>query len=331
MATIYEVAARSGVSPATVSRVFNNAAVSPAKTRLVRKAATELGYTPNRTARSLRKKRSDVLALIIPDIANPFFTEIARGVEDVAQQAGYSLVLCDSDEDHKKESRYIDIAISENMAGIILAPAGDQCDLSQLITQRRPVVAIDRSPGEFNVDLVTVDNRAGGRAATQALIRQGYQRVACITGPSEVETAQLRAEGWRETVTSETRLAEPSSYLRHADYRVTGGRTAMQSLLSMPNPPDAVFIANNLMCVGALEELALRPAPIQNIGLATFGEIPYAELIPAPIITIRIPVRHLGTTAAAMLLERINGDTQPARTIVLRSESAKLYGGRNVI
>lgn len=319
MTTIYEVAARSGVSPATVSRVFNGMNVSAEKSRLVRRAAEELGYTPNRTARNLRKKNSEVLALVIPDIENPFFTAIARGVEDVAQAAGYSLVLCNTDEDHGKEARYIDIAISENMAGIILAPAGDHCDLSGLIERGRPVVAVDRSPHGFDVDAVTVDNRAGGRAATRALFEQGYERVACITGPADVETAQLRAEGWHQAVVADGRMPDPEAYLKHADYRVDGGRTAMIDLLGMPEPPDAVFIANNLMSVGALQVLLQRGIHPPEIGLASFGDLPYAALAPDAITIVHLPARHLGVTAATMLLERIGGDTQPARTVVLRN------------
>lgn len=321
MATIYEVAAQSGVSPATVSRVFNGMSVSAAKAKLVRKAAAELGYMPNRTARSLRKKHSEVLALIIPDIENPFFTAIARGVEDVAQAAGYSLVLCDTDEDHEKEARYIDIAISENMAGVILAPAGDRCDLSQLIGRGRPIVAVDRSPRGADVDVVTVDNRAGSRTATQALLDQGYHNVACITGPVDVETAQLRAEGWRQAVAPDGRMGQQlGAYLRHADYRVDGGRAAMSDLLDMSVPPDAVFVANNLMGVGALQVLVERDALPPQIGVASFGEVPYSAFLPGPVTTVQVPVRRLGMVAASMLLERIGGDTQPARTVVLRNK-----------
>ena len=172
MATIYEVATLAGVSPATVSRVFNGHTVSEDKIRQVRAAAKKLRYEPNRTARTLRRQRSDLIALVIPDIENPFFTSLARGVEDVAQSSGYSVVLCNTDEDYKKEVRYFDIVMSENMAGVILAAAGDRSDLSGLISRGRPIVAVDRGPHGFNVDAVMVDNRAGGIEATQALIDQ---------------------------------------------------------------------------------------------------------------------------------------------------------------
>ena len=315
MATIYEVAALAGVSPATVSRVFNGMNVSAEKSKLVRKAADELKFTPNRTARTLRKRNSEVLALVIPDIENPFFTSLARGVEDVAHAAGYSVVLCNSDGDREKEAKYLDIAVSEDMGGVIIAAADEHSNVDSLLARGRPVVAVDRSPHGVEVDAVTVDNRAGGRAATQALFDQGYRRVACITGPADVETAILRADGWRSATTAAKVTYRPEDYLLNADFRVD----AMRALLSMAEPPDAVFVANNLMSVGALQVLIERRQMPPAVGMASFGDLPFAALAPAGITVVHLPARHLGVTAATMLLERIRGDQQPARTVVLRN------------
>jgi LacI family transcriptional regulator len=316
MSTIYEVAALAGVSPATVSRVLNGVNVSPEKSKLVRDAAEHLAFTPNRTARTLRKKSSEVIALVIPDIENPFFTSMARGVEDVAQAAGYSVVLCNTDEDARKEARYLTIAVSENMAGVIIAAASDRVDLGGLLHRQRPVVAVDRSPQGFNIDAVMVDNLAGGRDASQSLYDRGFRRVACITGPRDVETAQRRADGWRQVVTSD---AGAEKYLRHANFRVDGGRAAMEDLLAMDEPPDAVFVANNLMSVGALQVLFERRLT-PGVGLASFGDLPFSTLPQTEVTIIPLPARQLGVTAATLLIERINGDDQPARTIVLRNE-----------
>lgn len=323
MSTIYEVATRAGVSPATVSRVFNGMNVSAEKSKLVREAAEQLSFTPNRTARALRRQNSLIIALVIPDIENPFFTSLARGVEDVAQAAGYCVVLCNTDEDHGKEARYLDIAVSENMAGVILAAAGDHSDLSGLIARKRPIVAVDRGPHGFDVDAVMVDSRSGGRAATRALVDQGFQRVGCITGPEDVETAQQRADGWRQVVAKAHRGVDSGAYLRHANYRVDGGRDAMRDLLAMDQPPDAVFVANNMMSVGALQVLSERGILPPQFGMAIFGDLPFAALTPTGITVVHLPARHLGVTAAKLLLERINGDDQPARTIVLRNEVSR--------
>jgi LacI family transcriptional regulator len=321
MPTIYEVAAAAGVSPATVSRVFNGANVSPEKAERVREAAKALSFTPSRTARTLRLQSSEVIALVIPDIENPFFTALARGVEDVARAAGYSVVLCNTDEDHEKELRYLDIALSATMAGVIIAAAGGNSDLSGLLARKCPVVAVDRSPHGVDVDAVIVDNRAGGRAATRALLEQGFARIACITGPSDVETATQRADGWRDAIAG--RGAEDSErYLRYANFRVDGGARAMSELLAMSEPPDAVFVANNLMSVGALQVLAEQAKLPPATGVAIFGDLPFLPLVPIPITVVHMPARHLGVTAAKLLLERINGDDQPARTIVLRNQVA---------
>lgn len=315
MSTIYDVATLAGVSPATVSRVLNGIAVSPEKAQRVREAAEELSFTPNRTARSLRKQHSEVIALVIPDIENPFFTSVARGVEDVAQAAGFSVVLCNTDDDPEKEARYLRIAVSENMAGVILATAGGQADLAPLLGRGRPIVAVDRRPHGHDIDSVLLDSVAGGRDATLALYAQGFERIACITGPSTVETAERRAQGWHEAVRENG--GDPGGYLRYTDFRVAGGRAAMTDLLAMETPPDAVFVANNLMSVGALQILAEHGLTPPRIGVAVFGDLPFLVQPPIGVTVIPLPARRLGERAASLLLERLEGDDQPARTLVL--------------
>jgi len=316
MATIYDVAALAGVSPATVSRVFNGITVSAERSERVRAAAERLSFIPNRTARTLRKQSSEVIALIIPDIENPFFTALARGVEDVAQASGYSVVLCNTDEDAEKEARYLDVVVSENMAGIILAAASDLVNLTDLTRRGRPVVAVDRSLPE--VDTVTVDNVAGGRDATRALVEQGFQRIACITGPGGRTTAEGRADGWREVLmTMSAGHVDPDRYLRYADFRVEGGHAAMVDLLNLPEPPDAVFVANNLMAVGALRALIEHDLTPPLVGMASFGDLPFATLSPRGVTVIPLPARLLGEAAAQLLIERLQGDDRPRQAIRL--------------
>jgi LacI family transcriptional regulator len=318
MATIYEVAALAGVSPATVSRVLNGRSVSAEKARLVRKAADTLNFTVNRTARDLRRRHSEVIALLVPDIENPFFTALARGVEDRAQESGYSVVLCNTDDDAEKENKYLEIASSANMAGVILAPSPEHTDLGSLLDRGKPVVAVDRTTG-FDVDAVMVDNRAIGSAATSALADQGFRRIACIAGPLDPASPEERSEAWAQVVRSRTPDAS-DAYLVHANYRVDGGRAAMTSLLAMDTPPDAVVATNNLMGVGALQVLFESGLTPPSFGVAVCGELPFSTYSPSAVTQVRIPARHLGTTAATLLLDRIEGDSQPARTVVLRGE-----------
>jgi len=320
MATIYEVAKLAGVSPATVSRFFNGNTVSPEKQRAVRDAAAKLAFTPNKTARRLRKQSSEVIALLIPDIENPFFTALARGVEDRAQAAGFSIVLCNTDDDPGKELRYLQIAASEQMAGVILAPASDEADLGAIASLGSPVVAVDRTT-PYPVDAVKVDNRAAGIAATTALFDAGHRRIACIAGPAGIESTEDRFLGWRQVMTAR-RAAMPDGYLQHANFRADGGHAAMRRLLAQDEPPDAVLTTNNLMGVGALQAMVEAGVDPARFGLAVVGELPFLFLTPPAVVQIRLPARHLGTTAATMLLERIGGDAQPPRTIVLRAERA---------
>lgn len=317
MATIYEVATLAGVSPATVSRVFNGTSVSPGKARAVRDAAAELRFTPDKTAQRLRKRTSEIVALLIPDIENPFFTALARGVEDRAREAGFSVVLCNTDDDPDKETRYMEIAAAEGMAGVILAPAWGGGDLSMLIEHGRPVVAVDRATG-YDIDAVMVDNRAAGVAAATALFDAGYRLVACIAGPRDIELTEERFIGWHQ-VAADRGMPGADAYLRHANFRVDGGRAAMRELLEMPQRPEAVVTTNNLMAVGALQVLAEAGIAPPEFGVAVIGDLPFATFAPESITQIPLPARHLGVTAASLLLDRIGGDSQPARTVVLRA------------
>lgn len=319
MATIYDVARLAGVSPATVSRVYNGMGVSAEKTRAVRKAATQLRFTPSRTARTLRKQESEVIALVIPDIENPYFTELARGVEDVAQSQGYSVVLCNSDSQVEKESKYLQIAISEQMAGVIVAAASDHTNLDDTLAAGRPVVAVDRGTG-YDIDGVVMANRTAGQVATENLVAAGFRRIACITGPREIETAYERAEGWRAVIARHFPETDPDELLRYSTFRVDGGRATMEELLALPEPPDALVAGNNLLGVGAIQVLTEHGLTPPSVGVAVVGSLPFTTLSPRAVTVVRLPARHMGVTAAKMLLERIAGDDQPARTVVLRSE-----------
>lgn len=318
-ATIYEVAKLAGVSPATVSRVFNGVGVSELKRQAVHKAVRELNFTPNRTARTLRRRASEVLALVIPDIENPYFTEMARGVEDVASDAGYSLVLCNSDADVEKESTYLQIALAEQMAGVVLAAASEHADLDDLMAAGRPVVAVDRSAG-YDIDRVVMSNRDAGVAATTELARAGARRIACITGPEHIETARDRAHGYLEAMQEHQPGSDPDELLRFATFQVEGGRAAMEELLALPEPPDAVVAGNNMLGVGVIQVLSEHGLTPPRVAVAVIGSLPYTTLSPTAVTVVRLPARQMGVTAARLLLERIGGDVRPARTVVLPYE-----------
>lgn len=319
MANIYDVATQAGVSPSTVSRVFNGVSVSPEKERLVRDAALALGFMPNQAARALRTQRTDVITLIVADIENPFFTALARGVEDVASGARYSVVLCNSDEDLSKEATYLDIAEYQQVAGVIMAPASEFSDVSRVMRGGRPVVSVDRALRSGNVDTVMVDSRARGRKSTEFLLADGYRKIACITGPEHNETAEDRARGWQDAVREHGLDLPPSRWLVHSNNKFDGGLESIRALLDGDDQPDAVFVANNLMGLGVLHGLQEAGIAPVDFGVATSGDFRALTPVPEGVHVIPMPAHQIGETAARILLERINGDTQPPRTVVLRS------------
>jgi len=317
--TIYDVATEAKVSAATVSRVLNGATdVSPELQTRVREAIERMGYRPNSVARSLRRRRSAVWGLVIPDIENPFFTATVRGVEDVAQSSGFSVVLCNSDEDAAKEARYIEVFVDERMAGAIVSPASEQdSDVSALLDRGIPVVSIDRRLQRQDVDAVLVDNRLGAERATAHLLDTGRRRVACIGGLERTTTGQERTEGYRRALAAAGIPVDPQLVVE-GDFKREGGHDAMRRLLSLPQPPDAVFVANNLMSLGAVE--ALREVNVDVPGalaLAMFDDPPWAALLRPPITAVSQPTYAIGAEAAALLSARIRGEDRPTRQVVL--------------
>ena len=313
---ITDVARAAEVSPATVSRVLNGTGgVSPDLSSRVLKAASELGYVPCGSARALRRQHASVWAAIVSDIENPFFTAVVRGIEDVARQAQHRLVLCNSDEDLEREAAYVDVAIAERMAGVVIAVASDkESSLGPLIERHVPVVAIDRSAGR-DIDAVVVDNRLGAEEATRHLLDQGSKRVACITGPARVNTANERFEGYRRALTG-AGIAIDEELIQRADYKESGGHQAALSLLTSRAPPDALFIANNPMAAGALRAIReLGLAIPSDIAIVAFDDSPWTTLTSPQLSVVAQPAYEIGRVAAELLGSA--GTDRSARTIVL--------------
>jgi LacI family transcriptional regulator len=315
VATINDVAARAGVSTATVSRALNGkSTVDPELAARVLDAARELGYQPNGPARNLRRQAAAVIALIISDVENPFFTAIARGVEDVAQGVGYSVVLCNSDESADKERRYIDVAIQERVAGVIVSPTSTATNVDLLTGRGTPVVAVDRPLPDRTSDMVLVDTRLAAMQATEHLITQGYHRIGCITGPSGVRTADDRLSGYRDALRA-AKLRGSPRLVRRTEFKAAGAHKAAQDLLAQPEPPDALLVANSSMAIGVLQALgehAHRPG--RDIGVVAFDDVPWAILVDPPLSVVAQPAYEIGTVAAQLLLARI-ADPHRAPTV----------------
>ncbi len=332
--TIYDVARRAGVSPATVSRVFNGIKVTPSRVEAVNRAAAELGFVPNRNARRLRTNSSEIIAMMIPDIENPFFTAMTRAVEDIARARGYSVMLCNTDEDPVKEQEYLRVAVSDPVAGVILAPSSVTTDLSLALERDVPVVCVDRHPATDQVDTVVADNLEGATSAAMLLFEAGYTRVACVSGPTQVETADLRHQGWLRAYRTATGTEPPEELVIRTSYTLAGGEQATRDLLALPEPPDAIFAANNKLASGVIRVLAEAGKLPPTTGLVSFGGLPLVLLVPVGVMVTHLPARRLGETAATMLMERIGGFTGPGREVVLplvygdEDEGRELIEGR---
>ncbi len=318
-ATIVDVARAAGVSTATVSRVLNDhpKVGSQLKARVLQ-AIKELGYRPSRVARSLRTRRNRVWALIISDIrTGPFFADLVRGVEDVAHGAGYSLFLCNTDEDPAKERAYMELALAENVGGLVLTPSSERTDLSPLINARTPFVLADRSLPTAHADTVIVDNVAGAYQAVSHLLAGGFQRIACITGPLQTTTGERRYAGYGKALVEAGHEVD-ESLVRVADFREAGGLQAMRQLLSGSDPPDALFVTNHLMAIGALQAIDEAGLAIpSDIAVVSFDDPPWSTLLRPPLSAVAQPAYDVGVESARLLLSRLEGYSGVARTVTL--------------
>jgi DNA-binding LacI/PurR family transcriptional regulator len=312
MSTVKEVAKHAGVSTATVSRVLNDLPnVTPDVQARVRASMLALNFHPNRVARSLRTKGTQVIGLIISDIQNLFYVSIARGIEDVASRNGYSLILCNTDEDPQRERLYLETMRAEYVAGIILASTSETGhDLN--LFEGIPVVALDRIIKDISLDTVVTDNIGGAREAVNHLLSLGHRRIGIIRGQQQMTTSLERQMGYEQAL-QEFGLPIDPDLIRYADLRRSSeGHQQTVDLLKLPNPPTAIFSTGTMFTLGtlsAIRELGLRVP--QDVALVTFDEIPWGELLNPPLTTVPQPTYELGQTAAEMLMARIADPERP--------------------
>ncbi len=321
MPRIKDVAQKAGVSVATVSRVINhNPNVKTHLKERVLRAIEEIGYQPSGIARSMRNQSLPVVGLIISDIQNPFFTSMVRAVEDTALENGYTVLLCNSDEDPKKEQLYIDVMARERVAGIIIVPSHSEC-CPGLKKLNIPIVVVDRKLRDMQCDAVLLDNVSGSKQATEYLINLGHRRIGLVAAPTNISVGADRLLGYQKAL-REHGIPEDKSLIEIGNFKETGGYQAAMNLLELELRPTAIFSVNNLMTMGtlkAINEKGLRiPDDISVIG---FDDMPWLTLITPPLTAVRQPVYKMGAEAAKLLFERMNSDIgkSPAR-IILKPE-----------
>ncbi len=326
MANIYDVAKEARVSVATVSAVVNGSAyVSPPLKARVTQAIQKLSYQPNLVARSLAKQRTRTIGMVAPNIANPFWPEVVRGVEDAAHARHYTLLLANSDDEPAKEALYLRLFLAKRVDGILIckAPGRLAPDVAaQLKTSRTPVVQLMRTSTALQSDTVLADERGGSYEAVAHLLRLGYTRIAMINGLKRVSTSQRRLQGYRDALKDWGRPIDASLILE-GNFRVESGYDAGIALLK--RRPDAVFIANYLMAVGfmrALRQYQLR-CP-EDIGVLTCDDHPWLDSFSPRLTTVNLPKYELGKQGATLLIDTLDPpDGTPKRrarqTLMLRT------------
>lgn len=328
MTTIHDVARRAGVSPVTVSRVINGARnVNVATRDRVEQAIRDLGYVPNLAARSLRSRQTFTIALIVPDVTNAFWTTVSRGVEDAAQGGGYSVLLCNTDENLNKQTGYINAVSQQRVDGVIIAPYdSNAANLSQLRELHTPTVVIDRRVDGWEVDTVRSDSVSTAYALVQHLISLGHRRIALVTGPTVTSTAEDRVAGYRMALEDAGIPVDPR-LIRRGEYRARSGRQQTDQLFEEGLNPTAIVGANNLVAMGALESIRDHGKIVpQDIALVCFDELPELSGF-YPFMTVVVqPAYDMGLNAAQLLLSRINNDAPlPPRKVILPSRMVLRY------
>jgi LacI family transcriptional regulator, galactose operon repressor len=306
--TIRDVALQAGVAPITVSRVINNSGYVSREARArVEAAIAELSYVPNTLARSLRFKKTRVLALVVTDITNPFWTTVARGAEDVANANGFNLILCNTDEDETKQGDYLNVLLQKRVDGFVFVPARSTPESVRLIqAQNVPVVVLDRRIPEIEVDVVRSDSEGGAYELVKHLLRLGHRRIAALAGPETISTSSERVAGYRRAM-AETDQSAGAELVFYGDFNQESGYCMAQQALAAVPQPTAFFAANNFIAIGAfraVRETGLRVP--DDVALVCFDDVPHWLLID-PFLTIASQRAYdMGRYATELLLERLS-------------------------
>lgn len=323
MANMKDIARIAGVSLGTVSNVINQTAGvrEPVRQRVL-KAVQAAGYQPSQLARGLRRDTTNMIGMIVPDITNPFFPAVVRGAEDVAFSNGYRLILCNTDNDHSKEIIHLNELRTYLPAGLIVIPSNFSDLTAQAETYRRAgsgVVCVDRLPKNWNGDSVTANNEAGAYDATRHLIQLGHTRMGTITGPLHLTNAKDRLGGFKRAL-KQAELHLSPEYIQETTFDKQGGHAKTLVLLRLIPRPTAIFAGNDMIALGAL--LAVREAGLrcpEDISIMGFDDMDLCETTNPSLSSVSQSGYQLGTTAARLLLDRKEGDTSPAKHIVLET------------
>ena len=315
MVTVRDVARRAGVSSSTVSHVLNRTRfVSDELCERVVTAMRELEYHPNAAARMLSLKRSNAIGLIVSDIRNPFFASVARGVEDVAQENGYTVVLCNSDENLLKESACLKALQSRQVDGVLLASAGAAGEqVGRLVHAGYPIILVDRDLPDLALPAVLLDNEGAAYGAVRHLIDRGHRRIGMLSGRASISTTIERVAGYHRAL-CEAGLELDAELVISGESTSEGGAAATSTLLDLDSPPTALFSGNNLMSIGALHAIASHGLSVpEDVAVVGFDDFPFpwSDAFRPHLTTIAQPTYELGRRAAEMLVDALSTSSPP--------------------
>lgn len=320
-ATIQQIAEQARVSLGTVSHVLNGSVpVSEARRKRVLEVVNALGYQRNQLARGLRRNATTILGMLIPDIGNPFFPAVVRGVEDIAYKHGYRLFLCNTDDDAEKETSYLDDIRAFLPAGLIIIPAVASTIMKNIRSSDPPITFVDRYPEGWEGDFVVADNEGGAYQAARHLLRLGHRRIAVITGPRHLGNVAVRLAGFQRALT-EASAPLDSGLVQEARFNTSSGYSAATRLLHMLPRPTAIFASNDLLASGALAAAHnLRLRCPEDISIVGFDNLEFVEYTAPPLTTIHQSGYQIGETSCRILIERINDPGCPPARVVLPTE-----------
>ena len=323
MANMKDIAKIARVSLGTVSHVINNSANvrEPLKKRVL-EAVQAVGYQPSQLARGLRRDKTNVIGMIIPDITNPFFPAVVRGAEDTAFSNGYRLILCNTDNDHSKELVHLKELRTYLPAGLIVIPSNFSDLTAQAESYRRAgtgVVCVDRLPRNWAGDSVTANNEEGALEATRHLIQMGHEKLAMIVGPLHLTNVKDRLIGFKKAA-RKANIHVSREYIQETTFDKQGGYIKALLLLRLIPRPTAIFAGNDMIALGVLR--AIREAGLrcpEDVSVMGFDDLDLAEVTDPALSSVSQSGYQLGTTAAHILIERLHGDKSPAKHIILRT------------
>lgn len=321
--TIRDIAKEAGVSQATVSRVLNDSGYVKEETRnKILKVIEKLNYSPSAIARSLSTNKTNTIGVLVPDINNPFFGEVIKGISEVADKHGLNIIFCDTDESLEKEIRSLKVMKEQRIEGIIIAPCSAEDDLNSTYLSHLkdigiPVVLVEGHLNRSDFSGVFVDNLQGAFDATEALIRNGHKKIAIITGRMNSRSAQDRLLGYKKAL-SKYNIPVNDKYIFYGDYKQSGGYCLTKEILKMEDRPTAIFVSSNMMTLGCLkavfEEKLRVPDDIAVIG---FDDLEFINLAGMNISYVKGPTKGMGKKAMEILIESLNNrEKNEIRTII---------------